>query len=474
MAGQDNISDVDFDEDGNPDPSAYRRMTRKDGGRDSAEAGSVADTDRRLGQRDSGPPADAPNPAALARPGGPVGSLLQPKKDAQPGTPLAIVTSHFDFPEQISVGIHKIREVIANDCWDFEWNPTSYYRVLEMCNSLFSLIAGQIDKLPELTTAMPTFHQDYLNLADLTDGWGEEINAKLELMSRAIKLAGMGVRDAPKPSPVVLPEAMHLRIRSELEPWQERPDEAGVVQVSELVAQSIVKRRLMLLIVDVDPFAGIAFGGGKSQLLWQVGYWAFVALGQVFDGRKDIVYRADRARMTRLMGESENVPILVDEINQFFDMWNWNDPRNKYLVHQVEMYRKVGRPILGACSQIWILNKRFREVIVTHRLSVTRWDDDAYTGEATLFEKWGPPASQDEKENKWGREIRRIKFAGLTPKQFRFYSACADKTRDVEEKQSLDDYMAEYPLFLADLADQDPKGAITLRVDPPKDSGRKS
>lgn len=405
-----------------------------------------------------------PTPAALSVvPGSPL--KLGPKAagPTMPGTPMAVVTSHFDFPEQISVGLHRIREVIANDCWDYEWNPNSYLRVVAMCDTLFDLIAGQIDRIPTLQIQMPRFHQQYMELAEICDTFGEEINAKLELMSRATKIAGLGTRDAPKPAPVTLPEAMQLRLRTALEPYQERPDESGVADIAKRVVESILKRRLMLLIVDVDPYAGIAFGGGKSQLLLQIAYWSFYLQGIVFDPRHDEVFRADRKRFTRLIALSHEVPIPVDEINQFFDMWNWTDPRNQYLVHQVEMYRKVGRPILGACSQLWILNKRFREIIVTHRLSVTKWDDDAYQGEATLFEKYGPPAAQDEKENKWGREVQRIKFAGLTPRFFRFYSALADKTRDVDE--DLDAWMQNNTSWLADHADQVPQAPTALTVD---------
>ena len=79
--------------------------------------------------------------------------------------------------------------------------------------------------------------------------------------------------------------------------------------------------------------------------------------------------------------------------------------------------------------------------IVTNRLKVTKWDEDLFTGEATLFRKYGPPKYQVEDEDKWGLEVFPIKFRGLTQDQFRLIDACANKTHEIEDTMSLDDLL---------------------------------
>ncbi len=258
---------------------------------------------------------------------------------------------------------------------------------------------------------------------------------------------GLLHRPGTKPFQAVPAEAMRLEVRKDLDAWQVPPDEAGVVQVAELLVQAIAKKRLCVMIIDVDPFAGLAYGGGKSQLLTQILYWAYelLELSVKFDPRKDMVYRQDRKRLSRMFRENLQIPWGVDEINQFFDKWNWGAKEDKGNTHEVAMYRKVGRPIVGACGSIWELNERMRIQIVTHRLEITRWDEDLFTGEAQLFRKYGPPKYQNEEENKWGLEVFPIKFRGLTEDQFRLIDACANKTHEIEDAMSLDDWLIKNP-----------------------------
>lgn len=265
---------------------------------------------------------------------------------------------------------------------------------------------------------------------------------------------------AMKPTPA---EAMNMDVRKQLEPWQVTPEESGVLQIAATVAEAIQRKLLMILVIDASPFLGMAdgkfsgvFGGGKSQLGWEILYWTYSLMGRAFDPRKDVVYRRDRDRFKRLLNEDERVPWGVDEMNQFFDERDWNRPENKPIIKEMEMYRKVGRPIVGACSSIWNLDERMRLKIITHRLEIDEWDVDTFTGSAVLFRKYGPPKLQVEEEDKWGLELERIRFAGLTHDQFEFYESCAAAAREWEEKGGLDALLKKRPDWLAEFVQKPP------------------
>lgn len=380
------------------------------------------------------------------------------------GQEITVLGQHYDVTSRYATYLNRLDSMLQQTDYLFELDPNAFWKLNAEIDHLAYEIFGQLYPKETLARADPPVVQRYKSIASDESDWGETIHAKEQFLSALIKEAGLGTKDKAPVLRAVPSAAMRIKIREILEPWQMEVEDAGILQVAQRLVDAIHHRRLVILIVDVDPYSGLAFGGGKSQLLYQLLYWVNDLLDETYDARKDCVYRQDRKRFKRLILDPDVVIIGLDEANQFFDQWEWQNPQNKWLVHQIEMYRKIGTrgsiPILGACGSIWNLNKRFRELIVTDRLMVTKWDDDAFKGEATLYHKWGPPAAQEEKENRWGKEELEISYDGLTKEQFSYYSEVVDKAR--EQNDELDPWCKSHPKWLAEYAGQD---EIRQRID---------
>lgn len=261
-----------------------------------------------------------------------------------------------------------------------------------------------------------------------------------------MKRVKLGLREVVAPYKAVPTAAMGPLVRNALDDFGLKPEEGGVVQIAEIVANASRRYRLCVFVIDGSPFMLSPYGGGKSQLLTQILYWSYQELDKTFDARQEIVYRKDTARMVRMFrAYDRHLPWGIDELDQFFDRREWAKPENKALVQAMQMYRKAGSPVIGACGSIWNLDERMRHKILTYRLEITRWDDDNFAGEAALFQKWGPPAYQKEEEDQWGKWLMNIAFKGLTKEQFDLYMGCNLKTLENEDRGGLDSYLERHP-----------------------------
>lgn len=444
----------DVDEDGNPEPPPRKPQDPGAAGRETPAPPSAA--------------TDAAMHATL--PAGGHVPLLKPQPPST-GTTLAILAQHFDMPQEFATFLRELDSSFLRGDYLFTVDANAYWKVKYSLDHIVELIAGQVDLDPKLRVQMPRFLQDYFAIEDGAEDWEDEIRQKVFQFSKLVKIAGLGTSTKAAPFKAVPADAMRLQVRLDLEPWQIKPEEASVLQVAEIVVQAIKKRRLCVMIIDGSPFMDSPYGSGKSQLLWQVLYWSYRLLQSdppqplyVFDGRKDIVYRRDDDRLLRLLSESTCVPFGIDEFDQHFDQREWNKPENRTKVQALQMYRKAGRPLIGACGSIWNNDVRVRTKIATHRCEINKWDDDTYEGEFTLYRKYGPPALQEEKEDLWSKKsLFDGRFAGLNHPQFRFYNSCADKTLEMESRGGLDAWLKEKPDWLADMADE--KQKIAVRVE---------
>ena len=302
---------------------------------------------------------------------------------------------------------------------------------------------------------------------------------KVAYAANYMKRTKLGIKELQEPLKPVPAKFMSTLVRADLEDWQLPAEEAGVVQIAEIIANASRRLRLCVMCIDGSPYMESPYGGGKSQLLIQLLYWAYRELGAKacavckkflgcikeetcklcgaeltpvdFDLRKDIVFRKDRDRMLRMFrAYDRRLPWGIDELDQFYDRRSWARAENKAVVEALQMYRKAGSPVIGACGSLWNLDERMRHKILTFRLEIQSWDDDAYRGKAALFRKWGPPAWQDELQNQWGRWVMNIEFNGLTKPQFDLYNACNLKCMENEERGGMDTFLLKHPTWGVD------------------------
>lgn len=340
------------------------------------------------------------------------------------------------FETDLLTTLYQIKSTYIAWGYKFAYSWSEYYWFYYVARLFLAFLSSQSREKPSLT-----------------DQWTAR-ETRTPFLDRPLKMMEMALEEANKLGLTLRAKAQSFRplprerMLSYIDPnFRDlpEPETIGVLQLAHIIATSARKRRDCFVVVDTGAESDLTYGAGKSQLAIEVAGEAYAALGKAFDLRRDVVYSSDRKRFNRLLSDrSPEQPFVVDELDTFIYGRESMKGENKEIVQTLKRTRKWGRPIVGCSGSIWGLDVVVRELKVTHRCRIEGWDEDRFTGRATVWRKGGFPKQDDDY---WGKFLFSLEFEGLPKDAFDKYTQCVLMT---EETNDLDKFLSKNPEWLVE------------------------